>query len=306
VEGAATRRPVRVLSEARASFAVWRMMRAPRVPGWIFELVLLGALYGAYELGRAMLESDLATAMVNGGDILHWERSWHLAPEHTLNQLMAHSTPLAVIASYYYAALHYLLTPAVLIWMYRERGERYRIARTSLVVSTALGLIGFYLLPTAPPRLLPGSGIRDTLADVANWGWWSGDGSVPRGLGGLSNQFAAMPSLHVGWALWCGVLVARFARHVWLRCLAALYPVGTAVVVLATGNHYLLDVFAGVATMAAGTAVALLLRWLRRRRAGGPPMDDLLGRDTSMLEPASTCCGQSVPGVTACSGTAGA
>jgi len=262
----------------RASVAFWRLTRGSRVPGWVFELVLLGALYGAYELGRAMLESDLPTALVNGGDILHWERSWHLTPEHALNQLMAHSTPLAVISSYYYAALHYVVTPAVLIWMYRRRAEHYWIARTSLAVSTALGLIGFYLLPTAPPRLLPGSGIRDTLADVHNWGWWSGDGSVPRGLGGLSNQFAAMPSLHVGWALWCGVLLAWLARPLWLRCLAALYPVGTAVVVLATGNHYLLDVFAGVATMAVGTGLALLLRRLRRR-PGAPPVDDLLGND---------------------------
>lgn len=292
MEGAPSRRPVRVFAEARTSFAVWRMMRAPRVPGWIFELVLLGALYGGYELGRAMLESDLPTALVNGRDILRWERSWHLAPEHALNQVTARSTLLAVIASYYYAALHYLVTPAVLIWMYRRRAEHYRIARTSLAVSTALGLIGFYLAPTAPPRLLPGSGVRDTLADVADWGWWSGDGSVPRGLGGLSNQFAAMPSLHVGWALWCGVLVAWFARPLWLRCLGALYPVGTATVVLATGNHYLLDVFAGVATMTLGTGVALLLGWLRRRRAGGPPGDDLLGEDASVPEPVirSGCC----------------
>jgi hypothetical protein len=262
----------------RASVAFWWLTRGSRVPGWLLELVLLGALYGAYELGRAMLESDLSTALVNGGDILRWEQSWHLTPEHALNRLMAHSTPLAVIASYYYAALHYAITPTVLIWVYRRRAEHYWIARTSLVLSTALGLIGFYLLPTAPPRLLPGSGIRDTLADVHNWGWWSGDGSVPRGLGGLSNQFAAMPSLHVGWALWCGVLVAWLARPVWLRALAALYPVGTAVVVLATGNHYLLDVFAGVATMVVGTALALLVRRMRRR-PGGPPMDDLLGDD---------------------------
>jgi hypothetical protein len=271
------------------------MMRAPRVPRWVVEFVLLGALYGVYELGRGLLASDLPTALVNGRDILHWERSWHLSPEHALNQLMAHSTPLAVIASYYYAALHYLVTPAVLIWMYRRRAERYWIARTSLAVSTTLGLVGFYLAPTAPPRLVPGSGIRDTLADVANWGWWSGDGSVPRGLGGLSNQFAAMPSLHVGWALWCGVLVAWFARPLWLRCLGALYPVGTAVVVLATGNHYLLDVFAGVATMSVGTGVALLLGRLRRRRAGGIPGDDLLGADASVAEPAiRSGCGQSL------------
>lgn len=269
MEGAPSRRPVRVFAEARTSFAVWRMMRAPRVPGWIFELVLLGALYGGYELGRAMLESDLPTALVNGRDILRWERSWHLAPEHALNQVTARSTLLAVIASYYYAALHYLVTPAVLIWMYRRRAEHYRIARTSLAVSTALGLIGFYLAPTAPPRLLPGSGVRDTLADVADWGWWSGDGSVPRGLGGLSNQFAAMPSLHIGWSLWAGITIFMLTKRWWLRALGLAYPLVTFFVIIGTANHFVLDAVGGVVVLACGFGIQRLLTG--RRAYDAPP-----------------------------------
>jgi hypothetical protein len=263
----------------RARIAVWRLISALRFPRWLIELVLLGALYGAYEASRGLERSDLPTALRNGRGILDWERSWHLSPEHLLNQILAHSTPLAVASSYYYAALHYVITPIVLIWMYRRRAKHYWLARTSLVLSTALGLVGFYLLPTAPPRLLPGSGIRDTLADVHQWGWWSGAGSVPRGLGGLSNQFAAMPSLHVGWALWCGVLVVVYARRMWVRCLGAMYPLGTALVVLATGNHYVVDVVAGVVTMAVGTAAAYMLR----KRRTPPPDEDCR---TDGIEPA--------------------
>jgi hypothetical protein len=180
-------------------------------------------------------------------------------------------TLLAVLAAYFYSTMHYLVTPCVLIWMYRRHPGEYRFARTTLALSTVLGLVGFHLVPTAPPRLLDGSGIRDSLADVSRWGWWGGEGSVPRGLGSLSNQFAAMPSLHVGWAVWCGVLLVRYSSSRLVKVLGVLYPLTTSLVVLATGNHYLLDVFAGVFVMAVGASLAWALgevrRALRARRA---------------------------------------
>ena len=279
-------RPLRLAGDLRARLAVWRLTAVLRMPRWLGELVLLGALYGVYEASRGLERSELDDAVASGGDILHWEHGWHLSPEHSLNQLLVHSTPLAVVCSYYYAALHYVVTPLVLVWVYRRHARHYWLARTSLVFSTALGLVGFYLLPTAPPRLLPGSGIRDTLADVHRWGWWSGAGSVPRGLAGLSNQFAAMPSLHVGWALWCGVLLVCCGRRTWLRILGGLYPLGTAFVVLATGNHYLLDVLAGVVTMAIGTGLALLVQ----RRRPRPPDDAPTAAAGFELSPRAAVC----------------
>jgi hypothetical protein len=166
---------------------------------------------------------------------------------------------LAVLAAYFYSTMHYLVTPCVLIWMYRRHPGEYRFARTTLALSTVLALVGFHLVPTVPPRLLDGSGIRDSLADVSRWGWWGGEGSVPRGLGSLSNQFAAMPSLHVGWAIWCGVLIALYAERRWVKVLGIAYPIATSVVVMATGNHYLLDAVAGAITMAAGALLASAL-----------------------------------------------
>lgn len=230
------------------------------VPRWLREVLLLGSLYALYEASRGIDSSDPARALARGRALLSWEQAWDLAPEAGLNSAVAHLTPLAVLAAYFYSTLHYVVTPAVLLWMYRRHGGHYRSARTALVLGTALGLVGFYLLPTAPPRLVAGSGLRDTLADVSRWGWWGSEGSVPRGLGGLSNQLAAMPSLHVGWALWSGVLIGHYASRRSVRLLGASYPVATTLVVLATGNHYLVDAVGGLAVMVAGAGGARLLR----------------------------------------------
>jgi hypothetical protein len=230
--------------------------RAATVPDWLREVALLGALYLSYELGRMVSRDELSEALGNSRSLLTMERSLHLDPEHLLNQVVSAHLLLAVPSAYFYSTLHYLVTPLVLVWMYRRHREQYRMARTTLAVGTLLALVGFYLLPTAPPRLLASTGLQDTLADVQSWGWWGGDGSVPRGMGGLSNQFAAMPSLHVGWAVWSGVLVATFASAPLVRVIGAAYPVLTTVVVLATGNHYLLDTVAGAAVIGIGALAA--------------------------------------------------
>ena len=252
----------------------WSVLRVPR---WLREVVLVGVIYGAYELSRGLRNGAVHTATRNGRDILHWERSVDLSPEKLFTHALISVTPLCVAAAYFYSTMHYIITPVVLVWMYRCHAKQYRAARTALAFGTVLGLVVFYLVPTAPPRLLPGAGIPDALFDVRNWGWWGGDGSVPRGLGGLTNQFAAMPSLHVGWALWCGFLLARYATRWWVRALGVLYPVVTTFVVLSTGNHYLLDAVAGAGVMALGAGLALATRAgarrLRptRRRAGDLP-----------------------------------
>jgi hypothetical protein len=237
-----------------------RLVQATQGRTWWREILLIGVLYGAYELSRGVGDVDAPSAVSNGHEILHLERVWHLAPEHVLNEALAHATFFAVIASYFYSVMHYIVTPAVLVWMYRKHREHYGSARTALAISTGVGLIGYLLIPTAPPRMLADSGLRDTLADTQEWGWWSGEGSVPRGLGALTNQFAAMPSLHVGWAIWCGVLVAVYARRRWVKLLGISYPLATTVVVMATGNHYLLDAIAGGLTMAAGALLAAAIR----------------------------------------------
>jgi hypothetical protein len=267
---------------------------------WWREILLVAALYGAYELSRGMGDVDIPAALSNGRAILHLERVWHLAPERVLNEALEHATLIAVIASYFYSVMHYVVTPTVLVWMYRKHRDHYGTARTALAISTSLGLIGYLVLPTAPPRMLGHSGIHDILAHTARWGWWGAEGSVPRGLGALTNQFAAMPSLHVGWSIWCGVLIAVYARRRWVKTLGVAYPIVTTLVVMATGNHYLLDAVAGALTMAAG---ALLAAALPRRTTPLPlvpareTLDDVIaGRSRTAVRVAAAATRPARPG----------
>jgi phosphohistidine swiveling domain-containing protein len=241
------------------------------LPRWWREALAALAIYVAYSVSRGLTMGDQGDEASTGQTLLNWERSWHLAPEHALNQLLWHLPALAVAASYFYAVLHYVVTPAVLVWMYRRNPDHYRTARNTLVVATLLGLVGFWLLPTTPPRMLAGSGFHDTLADVSGWGWWSDQASAPRGFGGLTNQHAAMPSLHVGWALWSGWLIARHARRRAARLAGAIYPILTALVVMATGNHYLLDAVGGAADVALAAGTVALVGWaIHATRSGRP------------------------------------
>jgi hypothetical protein len=236
------------------------LRRAPPAypPRWFREVALVAALYVVYDTTRGLRRGSIAGANRSGSRLLSWEQSLHLDPEHTLNQLLWHTPALAVPASFFYATLHFIITPAVLIWLYRRHPANYRTARTAILIGTALALIIFWLDPTTPPRLLPGGDFHDILGQSSRWGWWGSEGSAPRGLGNLTNQLAAMPSLHVGWALWSGWLIARHARHTSIRILGAAYPILTTLVVLGTGNHYLLDTLAGAGVIATGAAAATL------------------------------------------------
>lgn len=232
-------------------------MRGPR---WWAELALIGAVYAAYSCGRLLARGDVDTAVSHGLAILRFEQTLGIDAEHPLNRLFTATPALGVPADFAYASLHYLVTPAVLVWLFRRRSAHYRAARTWLMVSTLLGLIGFTLLPTCPPRLLDaGHGFVDTMARFSAYGWWGGEASAPRGMGALTNQYAAMPSLHVGWALWCGVMLWRYGPAAWSRLFRALgvaYPLLTVLVVMGTANHYLLDAVAGAAVMGAGLLLA--------------------------------------------------
>ncbi|GLW45407.1 inositol phosphorylceramide synthase [Streptomyces sp. NBRC 14336] len=220
---------------------------------WWTELPLILLVYACYSGGRLLARGDVASAVDHGLTILRVEKLLYLNAEHPLNRLFTREPWLGVPADFWYASLHYLVTPLVLVWIFRSHAVRYRVARTWLMTSTFIGLIGFTLLPTCPPRLLaPTHGFVDTMAYYSSYGWWGGEASAPKGLGGLTNQYAAMPSLHCGWALWCGVMLWRFGGNRITKIAAVIYPVVTIIVVMGTANHYFLDAVAGVAVMGAG------------------------------------------------------
>ncbi|MFF5535460.1 phosphatase PAP2 family protein [Streptomyces cinerochromogenes] len=228
----------------------------PRLRWWT-ELPLILLVYGCYSAGRLLARGDVTSAVDHGLAILRIEKALHLNAEHPLNRLFTREPWLGVPADFWYASLHYLVTPAILVWLFHARARHYRAARTWLMTSTFLGLIGFTLLPTCPPRLLSaGHGFVDTMAQYSSYGWWGGAASAPRGMGGMTNQYAAMPSLHVGWALWCGVMLWRYGGTRLTKVLGVGYPLVTALVVMGTANHYLLDAVAGVAAMGVGLLLA--------------------------------------------------
>ncbi|MCX4881007.1 MULTISPECIES: phosphatase PAP2 family protein [unclassified Streptomyces] len=236
---------------------------------WWTELPLILLVYACYSAGRLLARGDTDGAVDHGLSILRIEKVLHINAEHPLNRLFTHEAWLGVPADFWYASLHYLVTPAILIWMFRSRAVHYRAARTWLMTSTFIGLIGFTLLPTCPPRLLSaGHGFVDTMAQYSSYGWWGGEASAPRGLGGMTNQYAAMPSLHVGWALWCGVMLWRYGRTPATKVAAVAYPLLTTIVVMGTANHYFLDAVAGAAVMGVGLVLTpYVIRGADRVRA---------------------------------------
>ncbi|MGW5786950.1 phosphatase PAP2 family protein [Streptomyces sp. NPDC003757] len=236
---------------------------------WWTELPLIVLVYACYSAGRLLVRGDVADAVDHGVAILDIEKALFLNAEHPLNRLFTSEPWIGVPADFWYASLHYLVTPAILVWLFRSRAVRYRAARTWLMTSTFIGLIGFTLLPTCPPRLLDsGHGFVDTMAQYSSYGWWGGEASAPRGMGGMTNQYAAMPSLHVGWALWCGVMLWRYGGTRTTRVAAVVYPLVTTIVVMGTANHYFLDAVAGAAVMGAGLLLTpFVLRTARRVRA---------------------------------------
>jgi hypothetical protein len=231
-----------------------------------FEFALLYGLYKFYSFVRnGVSRESRASAYDTGAAILRFEDTFFLSWERPLNDWVANSDVLSAIVAVHYQSWHFWLTPAVLIWLYRRRRAHYRVASAIWMGTTFLALVGFYLLPTAPPRLMAGEGFVDVMRETSSWGWWATSGAPASEM--ISNQFAAMPSLHCAWAAWCGAVLFLLVRRTWLRVLAVGYPLSTFFVVMATANHYLLDIVAGLAVLGVATGVVLLVdRQVRDRR----------------------------------------
>lgn len=238
------------------------MLSAP--PVWR-ELMLIVLFYSGYTLTRIILVQDgTAPAFAHAYDILHLERFLGIDVEQGLNQTLLTVPWLARTANIFYATMHFIVTLGTVVWLYRYRPQEYRWLRTSIMTATALALIGFWLYPLAPPRFLHSEGFVDPVTALHSLGLYASDAS-----GSLTNQYAAMPSMHAGWALWCGFILVKLASQRWAKILGVLYPATTVFVILSTANHYLLDAVAGIAIIAG----ALALSWLLYVRCPRPIQD---------------------------------
>jgi PAP2 superfamily len=224
---------------------------APRRPRLWFEILLIAISYWIYSLVRNAVPEQRDDAMRNAGHVWGLEQSLGLSFEHTVNHAVNSVTWLIVSMNYYYATLHFVVTLTVLVWLFRRHPGRYAPTRLVLFVTTGFALLGYYFFPLAPPRLMEGGGFIDTVKIHHTWGSMaSGD------LAHVSNQYAAMPSMHIGWSLWCGITVAMLAKRSWVRVLGVLYPVVTLLVIVSTANHFWLDAAGGTLCLSVGFAAS--------------------------------------------------
>jgi PAP2 superfamily len=225
---------------------------------WMIELAVLLALAFVYNSIRAMSGTSESIALTHARDILAAEGGLFDSFEVPLNTWLTGVPVVAVAACYFYALMHYAATPVVLIVSRRRGTSRYWRAYWSLMLASGIALAVYALYPAAPPRLVPGLDIVDVMRRFADYGWWGSAASAPRGIGDATNQFAAMPSMHFGWALWCSIQMWGFGGRIW-RALAGLYPPVLIVVVVATGNHFLLDIAGGAACVIGAYAIVALV-----------------------------------------------
>jgi membrane-associated phospholipid phosphatase len=222
------------------------------------ELTVLAAGYGSYAAirnTRASTGNDphaLSRAVANARGVVAVERFFDLHVEASIQRWFLNIPDVVRGANVLYATAHILVTAAVIVALWFAQPDRYRRMRTALLLSTAIALAVFALLPTAPPRLLPaGVGAQDTLATMG--GLWSFRTPI---IEHISDPLAAMPSLHLAWAVWSSAAVAPLVRSRFWRRAALAYPAVVGLVVVITGNHWLLDVVAGVLVGLAGLALA--------------------------------------------------
>jgi membrane-associated phospholipid phosphatase len=227
-------------------------------PLMLGEVIVVVLLLRAYDLIRAHAEVRSRIAIQNGWDLLNAERWLHIDLERAVNHWTAYHRVVSLMASYWYQFFHITITLLVLLWCYWQRPGSYRRARNALVLTNVFGLAFFVLFPAAPPRFLPGAGFIDAVADA-------GFGSTHGGPV-TADQYGAFPSLHLAWAVWTAVVASRLVKPRWLSRLWLAYPLITASVVVATGNHYLLDVLAGV--LIAVLTLAISYRYPRSRQYG--------------------------------------
>ncbi|MET8507288.1 phosphatase PAP2 family protein [Streptomyces sp. NPDC004787] len=277
--------------------------RSPRRPRIWFEVLLIAVSYWLYSLIRNAVPEQKAQALKNADWIWQAEHTLGLAFEHTVNHAVNSVTWLIVSMNYYYATLHFVVTIGVLVWLYRWHPGRYAAFRTVLFATTGVALVGYYLYPLAPPRLMNGQNFVDTVLVHHTWG------SMASGnLKHMSNQYAAMPSMHIGWSLWCGLTIFLLAKAPWARILGLLYPAATLVVIVATANHFWMDAVGGILCLAFGFGASYV--WYGSRphklpklvepaasRPQGVPAGERTGNEeTGGHEPGSEKAGSDKPG----------
>jgi len=230
--------------------------------GWVDALrqvLLFAGAYGLYEIVRGLIDGDdAARATWNATRVIDFERATHIFVEPSIQAWTVNRHWLMDLADWTYLNAHLTLTFGVLLFIYLRRNDSFYFVRNMFMIAMLIALVGYIVYPTAPPRLMPEWGFTDSIRQFTGITVEHGPGSA------LLNLYAAIPSMHVCFALMIGWPMARLVRSRWARIAWRLYPLFVSFVVIATGNHYLVDVLLGALT--AAISALLAARLLARAR----------------------------------------
>jgi hypothetical protein len=256
--------------------------RAGRLRGWLSvrhslrsEAVAVLTLYGLYELARGLVVGNAAEAHDHAHRLVALERSLHLFLEANVQRGADALPGLTGLLGIAYLTVHLAVTAGVLLWLHQRRPAAFPFVRTTLLLTSGLALVGYLAYPTAPPRLA-GLGITDTVSN--------GHVDLNHGLvSSLYNPYAAVPSMHVGYAVIFAASLLRHGRRRLVRALGVLYPPFVLLVIVATGNHFFFDAAGALVAALAATAAALITRpattgrvtALPAQRKPLPPLEEL-------------------------------
>ena len=232
---------------------------------WVEALLVVGVYFG-YSVVRNLFGSAAVTPEVaadNADRVIDIEKAMGLYIEADIQELFIDATVFIQFWNLFYGVFHFLVTFGALVWLYLRFPDDYRFWRRAGLIATASAVVGFAAFPLMPPRLLgdcgkygacrPGELFVDTVIEIG--GIWSFESS---GFEMISNQYAAMPSLHIGWALWCALILVPRLRSTSARMLAASYPLLTMFAIVVTANHYWIDGLGGVAVIGFGYGASRL------------------------------------------------
>ena len=227
----------------------------PKYLRWWREVLYILAFYAVYSLIRNTQGSasvSAAHALSNAKEVIHLERILGLYHERWVQQQFLPWRGFIEFWNLFYGTFHFVVTAVALFLLFRRQPARYPLGRNTLAITTALALIGFAFYPLMPPRLLPASyGFVDTLQKFGSL--WSFDSGT---MHKISNQYAAMPSLHFAWATWSTIVLMAMLKRVWSRVLVLLYPAATLFAIVVTANHFVFDAIGGSLVLGLGLVAA--------------------------------------------------
>jgi hypothetical protein len=242
-----------------------RLLQARVLPqGWLDalrQISLFAAAYFAYRLVRGLVEGDANAAFAHARDLIGIESRLHFFVEPSIQAWASGSHLVMVCASWLYVNAQTSITLSALLYLYLRHNRSFYFVRNMFMIAMAIALIGYIVFPTAPPRFMPEWGFIDSVSDLTGVRVSHASGAMTA----LFNPYAAVPSMHVAFALMIGWPLARLARHSVVRVAWLMYPFLMTFVIVVTANHFIVDALLGAFTAGASAYGA---GWLARARPG--------------------------------------